>query len=209
MPETLCMNTQPSGQMRGGAPVVIPLSGRDLFEFFRVHYNRAGAQTPAFTAAQAWFALGDTSQRRRLAHDIVANAVATTNNTLSYYASLYGVERATNEVRQLIDNEATRLLLHPPPVSGSPAVQQLSLRPVVRGRLMPAGQADPATDVAPVSDVTPPATSPAPAPAGMSKTMVGLLAFVGGAAIGAFGMHLSMKARGATHGGPSAFPYAQ
>jgi len=59
--------------------------------------------------------------------------------------------------------------------------------PALRAGIRATGQADPA------SDVTPPAA--APAPAGMSRMMVGLLAFVGGAAIGAIGMHLTMKPR--------------
>jgi uncharacterized protein involved in exopolysaccharide biosynthesis len=49
----------------------------------------------------------------------------------------------------------------------------------------------PSGQVTPASDVTPPVTPPAPA--GMSKTYVGVLAFLGGLAVGAGAMHLSMK----------------
>jgi len=86
---------------------------RDLFNQFRAFHTipQIRRRLTDLEIANLWFLLGDTTARRNMAFNMVVNDPNTdpTARMLRDYAAAVGRDRAINEVRQLMDNEAARI----------------------------------------------------------------------------------------------------
>ena len=156
--------------------------------------NTTGTSAPAY-AAQQWLHEGSMQQPGRKIAFVLqvlggngsflmeeAPWVTEFRRLVQRYRGEHG---AAQHIAQLISDWALRVEVNSPHATSNTPAKRAGFRP--------------SGEVTTASDETPPPA--AAAPAGMSKTVVGLLSLVAGVAIGAGAMHLTMRPK------PEAYPH--